>query len=210
MKNTETTITTEQTQAKPKVSNDAIADMLRHIVYSSFSIHCKVILEMLLAIEPVISRDDFNMDKDRQLIVSAIENASKKTILPDSECGLDATIRTVFKCIEELENYVNKRAVIEAAITQTTELQGKVKKLQYMGYAVEQIFKGLDKRTKELLHIFITFLSADGVVTLGYVDKLYDAVETEPELVRSRSELAALVEAYDLAKVIYESEQFSG
>jgi hypothetical protein len=100
----------------------------------------------------------------------------------------------------ELEYYLNKRVVLEAALARARDLAQKEKWLEAMEKKVHQIFLGLDAKTRTLLDVYMTLRLLDSVTEhtdySGLLDDLgpvcLDALETDPKL-------RLLVEVYHAA-----------
>lgn len=193
---------------KPKVSEQAIRDLLQNIpgyIYST-SRRLQKNIKILLEIEPLISSDGFNLERDRESLEDKIKEFVQQGPYAIPEDEFEFFIKRIFSCVVELENYSDKRAIIKATAAYVTDLRNREKQLNRMSYTIEQVFRNLDQRTREILSLYDTLTHIDGIANTRFCNELPDAIETEPEIIRNEPALAPLIEAYEFAKTIIENE----
>ena len=111
---------------------------------------------------------------------------------------------SVESVLQELENHLDKRAVLDAAIAECEKIESNIEQLKELQLTVKGIFEKLDDRTKALFEIHDELMRLDGRTCLDYCDCIGVFFPPDVNSIRGDSTLAPAIEAYDLARDVNE------
>lgn len=146
---------------------------------------------------------EIESDNLEQILRAIVDQELKREPNQDRE-ELAVNAMRIWDCLNELDYYIDKKAVLNAAIVQLNELKGKKEKLRLMQGQIENIFKRIDNRTKAFFEIVWELIRTDGVNNTDFANLLNNLGDIDVNVLSNEPELAPLLEAYKLAKDINE------
>jgi len=108
----------------------------------------------------------------------------------------------VQRLIRELDHYLDKRSVVEAALAKSCDLEGNNSTLKQMLPEVKAAFGNLDQRTKEIFGVFMELVTVSGNINVDFDNEILEVVTAKPLILRNEPKLAVIIQAYDLARPI--------
>ena len=182
---------------KTKVDDKAVLDLIHSIPRTAP--FARIILRAVYSLLPLI--EDGN---EELAIQEALVNANSN--LKQSKYGFcESEVRS---CIRELDNYTDKKAVIEATLIRINLVCRNEEEIVKLRPAVIDTFVKMDRQTRELFFVF-RYLQSVGSYTqssFDFANDIFSAIDIgKPALLRTLPKFFSLVKAYDLAEPIIET-----
>lgn len=179
---------------KRQVSQEAVNDLIA----SSWKLSHWT-LKIFKALKPYLSLIEDNC-LEVAMDMSLKDMVKRNYFWPNATTeDIEAEKILMLRLINELENYTDKEAVLDAGIAELTEIERKIKRLKKLRPVVRKIFKELDPRTKALFTVYEMMISVDGVTSLDYLDALNVFGDDPVDCLKEYPAMAPLLEAYGLA-----------
>lgn len=196
MENIENQIT--ERDVSVKVDKRAVQDLLRLLRHGTIPF----VSEILELLKEVLPRIEASRSTEQEL--AAIQQVVQKAFGRQSP-RYEATMCALLPCVQELDHYTEKVAVVEAAMAEVRPLADMVRRLTEMELRVKVAWRSLDARSRAVLKVYNTLTCVDGASLTSYMKSL-DA-EGDPAVLKDDPALKQVVEAYYLAQAYLEATE---